>query len=67
MLALSMFDVFTLIVAEKDYLRCFAYSHGGTDCGSVHKPFLASRGSFSSPSSTVSPDAYLHTTKMRQP
>jgi hypothetical protein len=29
-LARSMFDVFTLIVAETDYLRCFAHSHGGT-------------------------------------
>ena len=31
-LARAMFDVFTLIVAEKDYLRCFAHSHGGTGC-----------------------------------
>ena len=45
----------------------FRHSHGGTGCGSTHNPFLASRASFSSPSRTVSPDAYLHTTKMRQP
>ena len=34
-LARSMLDVFTLIVAEKDYLRCFAHSHGGTGCGAA--------------------------------
>jgi hypothetical protein len=31
------------IGAEKNYLRCFRHSHGGTGCGSAHKPFLASR------------------------
>jgi hypothetical protein len=35
----------------------FRHSHGGTGCGSAHKPFLASRASFSNPSSTVSPGA----------
>jgi hypothetical protein len=37
----------------------FRHSHGGTGCGSAHKPFLASRASFSSSSSTVSPGAYF--------
>ena len=35
------------------------HSHGGTGCGSAHKPFFASRASFSNPSSTVSPGAYF--------
>jgi hypothetical protein len=46
-------------VVEKDYLCCFAHSHGGTGCGSTHKPFLASRAFLSNPSSTVSPGAYF--------
>jgi len=46
-------------VAEKDYLRCFPHSHGGTDCGSAHTPFLASRALFSNPSSPLSPGAYF--------
>ena len=33
----------------------FRHSHGGTGCGSAHKPFRPSRASFSNPSSTVSP------------
>ena len=37
----------------------FRYTHGGTGCGSAHKPFLASRAWFSNPSSTVSPGAYF--------
>jgi hypothetical protein len=37
----------------------FRYTHGGTGCGSAHKPILASRASFSNPSSTVSPGAYF--------
>ena len=49
------------------HLFLFLHSHGGTGCGSAHKPFLASRASVSSPSSTVSPGACLHTTNMRQP
>ena len=36
----------------------FRHSHGGTDCGSAHTPFLASRAVFSSPSSTVSLGAF---------
>jgi hypothetical protein len=36
---------------------CLRHSHGGTGCGSTHKPFLPSRASFSSPSSTVFPGA----------
>jgi len=35
------------------------HSHGDTGCGSAHKHFLASRASFSNPSSTVSPGAYF--------
>ena len=35
------------------------HSHGGTDCGSAHNPFFASRASCSNPSSTVSPSAYF--------
>ena len=42
-----------------DYCLVFRHSHGGTGCGSTHKPFFASRASFSSPSSTVSPGAYF--------
>jgi len=38
---------------------CLRHSHGGTGCESAHKPFFASRASFSSPSGTVSPGAYL--------
>src|SRR5580765_5718025 len=34
------------------------HSHGGTGCGSTHKPLFASLASFSNPSSTVSPGAY---------
>jgi len=30
-------------VAEKDYLCCFAHSHGGIGTGSAHKPFRPSR------------------------
>ena len=37
----------------------FLHSHGGTGCGSAHKPFFASRASFSRPSSTVSSGAYF--------
>ena len=37
----------------------FRHSHGGTGCGSAHKPFSPSRASFSNPSSTVSPGAYF--------
>src|SRR6185295_7425145 len=33
----------------------FRYSHGGTGEGSIHKPFFASRASFSSFSSSASP------------
>ena len=33
----------------------FLYTHGGTGCGSAHKPFFASRASLSSLSSSVSP------------
>lgn len=44
---------------EKNYLRRFRRSHGGTGAGSTHKPFLASRASLSSPSSTVSLGAYF--------
>jgi hypothetical protein len=40
-------------VAEKDYLCCFAHSHGGTGCGSAYKPFRPSRAFVSSPSSTM--------------
>jgi hypothetical protein len=40
----------------------FRHSHGGTGCGSAHKPFLASRASFSNPSSTVSPAHTFDTT-----
>jgi len=36
------------------YRVLFRHSHGGTGCGSAHKPFLASRASFSTPSSTLS-------------
>ena len=32
------------------YRVLFRHSHGGCGCGSAHKPFLASRASFSSPS-----------------
>jgi hypothetical protein len=35
------------------------HAHGGTGCGSTHKPILASRASFSNPSSPVSPGAYF--------
>ena len=48
--------------AESDravYLLRFRHSHGGTGCGSTHKPFPASRASFSNPSSTASPGAYF--------
>jgi len=41
------------------HLLLFRHSHGGTGCGSAHKPFLASLASRSSPSSTVSPGAYF--------
>ena len=37
----------------------FRHSHGGTGCGSTHNPLLASRASFSNPSSTASPGAYF--------
>ena len=37
----------------------FRHSHGGTGCGSAHKPFRPARASFSSPSSTVSTGAYV--------
>src|ERR1043165_6900604 len=37
--------------------RRLRHSHGGTGWGSAHKPFLASRASFSNPSSIVSPGA----------
>jgi hypothetical protein len=35
------------------------HSHGGTGCGSAHKPFRASRASVSSLSSTIFPGAYF--------
>jgi hypothetical protein len=38
--------------------RC-RHSHGSTGRGAAHTPFLASRASFSNPSSTVSPGAYF--------
>ena len=41
------------------YRLIFRHSHGGTGCGSAHKPILASRASCSSPSSIVSPVAYF--------
>jgi hypothetical protein len=41
------------------HLLRFRHSHGGTGCGSAHKPILASRAFFSNPSSTVSPGAYF--------
>ena len=41
------------------YLLLFRHSHGGTGCGSAHKPILASLASFSNPSSTISPGAYF--------
>jgi hypothetical protein len=37
----------------------FLHSHDGIGAGSAHKLFLASRASFSSFSSSVSPDAYF--------
>ena len=37
----------------------FLHSHGGTGCGSAHKPFLASRACFSSFSSSASSGAYF--------
>src|SRR6476660_809447 len=42
-----------------DYCLVFLHSHGGTGCGSAHKPFFPSRASFSNPSTTVSPGAYF--------
>lgn len=50
-----MFAVLTLIVAGKTTCVVSPHSHGGTDCGSSHTPFLASRALFSNSSSTVSP------------
>src|SRR5580765_2371223 len=35
------------------------HSHGGTGCGSAYNHFLASRASFSNPSSTVFAGAYF--------
>jgi hypothetical protein len=40
-------------------LSIFLISHGGTGCGSAHKPFFASRTSVSNPASTVPPCAYF--------
>src|SRR6185503_7763131 len=42
------------------YRVLFRHSHGGTGCGSAHKPFLASRASFSSPSNTLPKTIHLH-------
>lgn len=47
------------------YRLIFRHSHGSTDCGSAHKPVLASLASLSSPSSTVSISAYLLTSLTR--
>jgi hypothetical protein len=41
------------------FYRPCRHSHGGTGFRSTHKPFFASRVSFSNPSSTVSPGAYF--------
>ena len=38
---------------------CFRHSHGGTGCGSAHKPAFASRASDSSFSRAASPGAYF--------
>ena len=35
------------------------HSYGDTGCGSAQKPFRTSRASFSNPSSTESPGAYI--------
>jgi len=37
----------------------FRHSHGGTGCGSTHRPFFAPRASFSRLSSSVFPGATL--------
>ena len=37
----------------------FRHSHGGIGCGSTHNPFCPSRASFSNPSRTMPPGAYL--------
>jgi len=45
-------------------LLLFRHSHGGTGWGSAHKPFLASRAAFSSPSS---PDYSVRREKVHVP
>jgi hypothetical protein len=37
----------------------FRHSHGGTGCGSAHKPIFASRAFFSSLSNSLFPSAYF--------
>lgn len=44
--------------SDTAYFR-FRHSHGGSECRSAHKPFFASRASFSNPSSVKSPGAYF--------
>ena len=46
-------------ISQRTRTRHRRHSHGGTGCGSAHKPFIAFRASFSNLSSTVFPGAYL--------
>jgi hypothetical protein len=54
-------------VTDNDYFLRFRHSHGGTGCGSAHKPRFASCASFSSASRSVSPGPYFQPTSTGLP
>ncbi len=60
--SISMEDEYGVAPADRQDVIRFLHFHGGTGCGSTHKPLLASRASRSNPSSTVSLRATSDTT-----